>query len=46
MSTKHVLNEDWSAYDNKKEKAGGDRNYFDCKVNWEIDFLIDLIAKY
>lgn len=41
----HILNEDWSDYDNKKKK-GIDSRFFSCEENWEVDYLLGKIRKY
>jgi hypothetical protein len=44
MPAKHILNEDWSDYDQKKKKKE-DARYFSCEEDWETEYLIRKIKK-
>lgn len=44
MSTKKLLNEDWSDYDDRKKKHD-DARYFSCEESWETDYLVKKIHK-
>ncbi len=46
MSAHAVLNEDWSQYDDRKNRGGSDRNHFACSEAWEVDYLIGKIRKH
>jgi hypothetical protein len=40
----HVLNEDWSDYDNRKKRYA-DANFFSCTESWEREYLVQKIRK-
>lgn len=41
-----VLNEDWSAYDNRKIRDNRDSSKFSCVEQWELNYLITKLRKY
>lgn len=44
MSTHTVLNnENWSDYDNRKQRNGSDQGLFACTESWEVDYLVNKI---
>jgi hypothetical protein len=45
MSTRRVLSEDWSEYDNRKVRGGSDHRKFSCSESWEVDYLVNKIHK-
>jgi hypothetical protein len=45
MPAKHVLEEDWSDYDNRKIRDKRDARYFSCTEEWEVDYLKRKIKK-
>ncbi|OJW82321.1 MAG: hypothetical protein BGO69_17175 [Bacteroidetes bacterium 46-16] len=45
MSSKKVLSEDWSDYDDKKKKKE-DRLFFSCEEEWEVEYLVKKIKKH
>lgn len=46
MTTRQILKEDWSEYDMRKEAEGADRSYFVCTEEWEVEYLMNIIAKH
>lgn len=44
MSSKIILEEDWSEYDDRKKKKE-DRLFFSCEEDWEVDYLVNKIHK-
>jgi len=40
-----ILNEDWSDYDNRKQKKE-DGLFFSCEEKWERDYLIGKVRKH
>ncbi len=44
MAARHVLNEDWSTYDDRKNRLE-DRLFFSCEEDWEMEYLIGKIIK-
>jgi hypothetical protein len=40
-----VLNEDWSAYDDRKIRDKRDSKDFACSESWEVDHLINVTRK-
>ena len=45
MAAHHVLNEDWSEYDNRKIRDGRDSSKFACTETWEVNYLVGKIRK-
>lgn len=46
MSTQSVLNDNWSAYDDRKKRGGSDHNDFACTEPWEVNYLVEKIRKH
>jgi len=45
MPVKHILEEDWSDYDNKKIRDNRDAKFFACTETWEVDYLKEKIKR-
>ncbi|RXK83653.1 hypothetical protein [Filimonas effusa] len=41
-----VLNEDWSDYDDRKNKGGQDRSKVACTESWERDYIVRKLKKH
>jgi hypothetical protein len=46
MSTKKILDSDWSHYDDRKKRNGSDHNNFACTEKWEVDYLVEKIREH
>jgi hypothetical protein len=42
---RHILEEDWSEYDNRKITDKKDAGFFSCEESWEVDYLTKKIRK-
>ena len=40
-----ILNKDWSGYDRIKVKQGGNPNFINLTIGWEINYLVDKIIE-
>lgn len=43
ISNETILADDWTVYDYRKKKWGGNPVNFNCRESWEIDYLLKLV---